>query len=125
MASLSSVESRIKRYDKALSLRDPGGECPFIYLYRREQDGRNNKIGEIKKELIGDGSYLMAVLKRNDIWASGGGKKFADEMDDEEITRRTIYKRKRKENFIDQAREERDVLHRMNGRRVNNAGVPS
>ena len=125
MAYLHSVESRLKRYDKSLSLRDPGGDCPFIYVERKTREGRKQKIGEVRKDLLGDGSGLMSVLKRNDTWAAGGGKKFMDEFDEHERITERSRKRKRKEEFIDQAREERDIAHRLKGKRVNNAGVPA
>ncbi|MCA9455864.1 MAG: hypothetical protein KC587_04330 [Nitrospira sp.] len=125
MSSLRTVESRLKRFDKALSLRDPGGDCPFVYVERKAREGRKQVIGKAMKDLLGDGTSLLGVLKRNDTWAAGGGKKFMDEFDEHERITERSRKRKRKEEFIDQAREERDIAHRLKGKRVNNAGVPT
>lgn len=125
MASLQSVEARVQRMDKALKLKDPGGECPVFHVLRKDRFGRYQKLAEVRKDLLGDGSGLLAKLKHNDMWESNGANKFMDEkFEDERIAERTR-KRKRKDHFIDIAREERDTIHRRKGLRINNAGVPT
>lgn len=125
MADLRTVERRLQRVDKALRLRDPGGESPVVYVERRGREGRFLRIGEAKKEWLGDGTALLATLRKNDLWEGGGGEKVGKRLDEDEAYWKGVEKRKRKEHFIDLVREDRDTIHRLRGKRVSNAGVPT
>jgi hypothetical protein len=123
------AERRIQRHDKSLKLRDPGGDCPHVDVMRKDREGRYQKLGIAKKEWLGDGTALLATLRKNDMWAykkanRDGANDFMTDMFNEKDDKDRKRKEKRKAAFMDQGREERDIIHRMNGKRVNNAGVP-
>jgi len=122
MASMQSVEKRLRKYDSSLKLKDSGG--PYIELWRKDREGRYQKLGQAFKHELGDGGAWIATLKKNDMWEAGGASKFMDEMDEDRRVGDRTRKRKRKQEFIDQGREQRDIIHRLNKYRINNAGLP-
>ena len=124
MSSLQTIEAKLQRFDKSIRLRDLGGEFPEVAVERRGKDGQYIRIGSANKEILGDGGPLLALLRKNDLWEHGGGDKFCRNLDYEEQFAERKRKAKRKQDFVDQCAEERDIIHRLRGKRVNNAGMP-
>lgn len=132
MAVPSSVQDRLRRYDPALRLRevrgdDPEGRARDVALYaveRKDRAGNYQRIGTVRPDLLGDGTALIAKLHQGDVWRLGGGNKAADLDDEHDRREAEIKKRKRKEDFIDRAKDGHDHIARRTGQRVSNAGLP-
>lgn len=117
MSIPAHVQSRLKRIDKALSLKEDG---PKIAVLRN-----GVKIGAVERELLGDGSGLIAQLKASDLWEQGGAQKVGPTIDYEEQWSERKRKEKRLDHAIDEAKDVYDDLARRDGRRVFNAGMPA
>lgn len=112
-----SVVEKLKRFDKALSLRwcqDRWG------LYRN-----GARIGSVAHDLLGDGSMLLSKLYHTDILRQHGNAQkaadFLDRTEREETAKRHAH---RKAELIDESKESYDDIARLTGRRINNAGMP-
>ena len=117
------VQARIQRFDKRLRLR-PGHETYAVEY--QGPDGRYTRIGEIRPDILGDGSGILAILARSDVQRRfGSGNKAADHLERQERDATQQRQQRRKDNLVDQARESYDQLARMQGRRINNAGSPT
>lgn len=132
MAISSSVQDKVKRFDPALRLverrgNDPltGGETMMIAVERRDASGVYRTIGWVRPDLLGDGSGLLAKLKRNDVREYGSGAKAANAYDESERHERDRRKAERKETMeeIGKAAYETHYLRRA-GSRISNAGIP-
>ena len=112
----SSVVEKIKRFDRDLSLKWCG-DCWGLYR-------RGSRIGSVRHDLLGDGSMLLSKLHRTDMRQFGSADKAADYMDRTE--REATQKRHdfRKAELIDESKESYDDIARLQGRRINNAGMP-
>lgn len=123
MTPPAHVVDRIKRFDKRVSIRWSGDRWGVYY---RKNDGRDERIGSVHPELLGDGTALIDKLYHTDIYRhhknAAGAAAFLDRQERDDLQKQ---REKRKEEFTEGAREEYDMMARLTGRRVNNAGIPT
>jgi len=113
----SGVLAKLKRFDRDLDLRWCQDRWGTYY--------KGKRVGSVAPDLLGDGSMLLSNLYHSDIFRQhGSAAKAGAYFDRTEQETKDTRDRKRKEEFTDNAKEMYDDVARLQGRRINNAGIP-
>lgn len=118
MNAPAHVLARLKRFDSQLSLKWLGDRWG---VYRR-----GAYLGGVPADKLGDGSLLVARLHQQDVTNKGmSAAQLGRELDNAEAYEQQQARESRKQELIDEAKEDYDYIARRQGRRISNVGIPA